>query len=964
MKQIKTIKTIVVTVLVVLTFMAVSTSVFSQYAWFYGKNRVPLEKFRWKYIETPNFNIYYYTTREGVIKKIAKAAESSYQKISDYLNVKIKDKIPIIFYSTKFDFIQTNILGYVPWGVIAFAQSTTYRVVIQGDAPFDDLEHTIAHEVAHIFEYEIQGRMSRYIASPLWVTEGFSDFITGEWDQFSLLTVRDGVVSDRIPEMTKSGDLQSPYYPGGGRTIGYDFGHIVYEFLNEKYGRRGVKRLLFSLKGGPMVSFRGGQNILKALDLTPKMFNYEFGKYLRKRFKKFMHKENPEDYSYIIGPDFPFAYSFSHQVSPSGEMLAVLTANMRAGFLDIILISMKDGKIIKKLTPGFTSKYDTIDLKFNPADGSSFAWNKKSNQIAFFARKGYTNYLVLIDVLSGDILKRVKIKNIQAPTSPVFHPNENKIYFTGQEVTESYLFSFDLNSKKIVKHTEGILFIKAIDLSPDGKRIVFSAKADQYYKLYLGTLANPEMAKQITSGDYNDITPAFSGDARYVYYSSDELQSYNICSIDLQEKMMYRYTDVKTGNFFPLEIPEEKDNLVISTYYKGSFTLFKKDISTPQEKRKIEFETIDKEELARREAEAEDISALGPDIDLKYRGKYKPFSKLYIQSLPPVGISVGTDGGLWGYSYLTLTDLLGDHNLSLLVSTFYGYRSYHLSYLNMKNRLQLFAHMFYFQDVYYYTGYITQNYLTTRKMYGLETGFFYPFNTYYRAEATMSFYKQQENFSEFFYGEQLPFGQFFSGWVMPLRFSLVGETTRFAYYGPNTGHTFKLTYEKYLKLGSEFMDAYVVQGDIRKYLRLDNHSLLAFRLWGFKSGGKNPLLYWTGGNNTLRAVGYRRWTGNNIFMFNAEFRFPLLNYAITPIGNIGPLRGKFFFDLGGVWFNGQDFRIFEKGKGLKLQDAVSSYGFGIEFFFLGYPMHVEWVWRTDLRRKSYYGVNFWVGFDF
>ncbi len=847
-------KNILAAVLAMLMFMVMTTAVFSQYAWFYGKNKVPVETFRWKYIETPHFQVYYYTTKQGVIKKIAKAAESSYKKISDYLNIKLKEKIPVIFYSTKIDFVQTNILGYVPWGAVAFAESTSYRVVIQGDAPFDDLEHTIAHELGHIFEYEIQGKMARYMPSPLWVTEGFSDFIAEDWDQFALLTVRDGAVSDRVPEMVKNGDLQSPYYPAGGRTIAYDFGHIVYEFLDEKYGRRGVKKLLFSLKGGPMVRFRGGRNILSALDLTPKMFNYEFGKYLRKRFKKFMHKENPEDYSYIIGPDFPFAYSFSHQISPSGEMLAVLTANTRTGFLEIILISMKDGKIIKKLTPGFTGKYDTIDLKFNPAEGSSFAWNKKNNQIAFFARKGYTFYLVLIDVLSGDILKRVKMKNIQAPTSPVFHPNENKIYFTGQDVTKSYLFSFDLATGKIVKHSEGVLFITAIDLSPDGNRIVFSAKADRYYKLYLGTLANPEMARQITTGDYNDITPAFSGDARYVYYSSDELQSYNICSIDLQEKMMYRYTDVKTGNFFPLEIPEEKDKLVMSTYYKGSFTLFKKDISTPQEKRKIEFEDVDKEELARREAEAEDISALGLDIELKYRGKYKPFAKLFIKSLPPVSVAVGTDGGFFGYSYLTLTDLLGDHDLSFLVSTFYGYRSYHLSYLNMKNRLQLYAHFFYFQDVYYYTPYPSQNYLTTRRMYGLETGFFYPLNTYYRLETTMSFYKQKENLSTLFYGEQLPYGQFFSGWAMPLRFSLVGETTRFANYGPNTGHTFKLTYEKYLKLGSDFLDAYVLQGDIRKYLRLDNYSLLRFACGDLNPGARTRCF--TGPGGTIPSV---RW---------------------------------------------------------------------------------------------------------
>jgi len=71
----------------------------------------------------------------------------------------------------------------------------------------------------------------------------------------------------------------------------------------------------------------------------------------------------------------------------------------------------------------------------------------------------------------------------------------------------------------------------------------------------------------------------------------------------------------------------------------------------------------------------------------------------------------------------------------------------------------------------------------------------------------------------------------------------------------------------------------------------------------------------------------------------------------------------FFFDLGGLWFHDQEFRVFERGS-LRLQDALSSFGYGIEFFLFGYPLHVEWVWRTDLRDKEYSGVNFWIGFDF
>jgi outer membrane protein assembly factor BamA len=105
-----------------------------------------------------------------------------------------------------------------------------------------------------------------------------------------------------------------------------------------------------------------------------------------------------------------------------------------------------------------------------------------------------------------------------------------------------------------------------------------------------------------------------------------------------------------------------------------------------------------------------------------------------------------------------------------------------------------------------------------------------------------------------------------------------------------------------------------------------------------------------------------------MFLFNAEFRFPIIQVALTPLGLVGPINGTFFFDVGGVWYNGQDFNFFrdkdEARRSFVLDDAISSYGFGLEFFLFGYPMHVDWVWRTDWRQKSYQGVTFWVGFDF
>ena len=939
----------IVTVFLLFIF---SLPAFSQYWWFYGKNKVLNYRYNWQYIETPNFNIYHYLTDKVLVKKIANASEQAYNKISNYLNIKIKKRIPLIFYSTHIDFELTNILGYLPPGVVAFAESTSYRVVVQGDMAFNDLVRTITHELGHIYEYEIMGRSYYFKRPPTWVLEGFSEFCTGKWGDFYLMAVKDMVLSERIPQLQENGDL-SPN--PNSRLVAYDFGHLIYEFLDHKFGRRGLKKFLYSLRGGGSL-FRGKRDVLRVFYYTPKMFNYEFGKYARERFKDSITKENPADYSYMIGPDFPFGYSFSHDISPSGEMLAVLTINRRNGTLDIILISMKDGKIIKKITPGFTSKYDYINLKFDPTDGNSFTWNKDSDVVAFFARKAWKNYLVLINILNKKIIKKIRIKDIQDPTSPQYLPGKEVIYFTGQEATKSYIYSIDLADGKPRKLTDGRLFIKAINISPDGEKIVYSAKEGEYLKLYLAPIENPGLAKKITDGDYNDITPSFSRDGKHIYYSSNELDSYNINTINLETKTLGRYTNVRTGNFFPVELPEEKNHVVISSWYGGIFSLYKKDISKPQDQRIISFEEPEKIAVKKEVPEKEETKII-------VKGKYKPFKKIYLKSLPPIGISIGTDGGFMGYSYLAMSDLMGDHNIDLLLYSYYGYQSYQLSYLNMRNRWQFYSRLFLFKDVYYpYYTYTRSK--TLRQTYGAEAGFFYPFSRAYRAEATVSLLHRNDNYSELYYGVQLPYGQFFDGPASAVRFSLVGETTRFANYGPNRGHTFKVSFEKYIKYSSNFMDAYSIQADFRKYLRLDNYTLLAFRLSGYKSGGPNSMLYWTGGNNTFRSSGYRRLVGNNYFLFNAEFRFPIIHAALTPIGILGPIRGSFFFDLGGVWFNGESFRVFEEGEGLKLRDAVSSYGFGIQFFMFGYPFHFDWVWKTDFTKKRYYGMNFWIGFDF
>lgn len=130
----------------------------------------------------------------------------------------------------------------------------------------------------------------------------------------------------------------------------------------------------------------------------------------------------------------------------------------------------------------------------------------------------------------------------------------------------------------------------------------------------------------------------------------------------------------------------------------------------------------------------------------------------------------------------------------------------------------------------------------------------------------------------------------------------------------------------------------------------------------------------------LRGFDYRALSGNQGFFGNVELRFPLIDLMKTPLGILGPLRGTLYAGVGGARWNGQPFRfgsrrdersyvndaVFgEPVGGYHLVDARASYGWGLQLFLLGLPLHFDWSRLTDLKVVSREGrFTFWVGYDF
>lgn len=959
---------------------------FAQFIYYpyYGKNKVLYEKFDWNHYQTTHFDIYYYVEDIQLLKNVAEMAESAYQRISQELKHQLSATVPLIYYRTSTDFEQTN-LFQLPEGVLGVAEPILYRVVIQGDMTLDEIQDLIEHEITHIFEYDLlwgSPGAALYSVSqpPGWIMEGFAEYNTQIWSSWSSLIVRDAVLNDRIPELSASGHLFSRYpLP---RSPDYDFGHAIYDFMESKYGKNGIREFWQSMKNSPLL---GRRNPFKrAFNQKPREFNHELKKYLRQRFKGFLLRENPEDYSLPIGPEFPlnpYYFSFSHTISPSGDVVAALTANIKDGDLDIILISTKDGSVIKNITKGYTLQYEHIKYEIDPSKGSDISWSSDGDRIAFFARAGQKHSLFIIDALTGKTQRKIKIPFDQ-PASPCFFPNGEEILFTAFHNGIHDVFKLNLSTEKILNLTEDDLFEKALAISPDGKHAAYTIRIDTYDKLFLSPINNLKKKTQLTSGRGNTITPHFTPDGKELFFSSDMRDAFNIYSLNLETGELKRYTDVRTGNFLPIPLPNDPKTIVFSSFNKGAFQIFKGELEGEAEK-KITFAEINADEKFKR---FEPILSI--EINKEKIKPYGGIGKLYLASRPPVDTIVSSDGSIYGGSAMSFSDLLADHTFYLTAYQVRSFRSYYVAYLNQKRRLQYMASafqytLFYYPEYAYYDPSFYQllsyrDATAVRKITGINISSYYPFNRYFRLEAGLGFFRYEEEFYNPFVNEILfsrgsSYDQFWNGNLLSASFSLVGETTRFNYYGPSSGNTFRFSLSQSLPvLSSSFLQNTIVEADLRQYINIGSDFLFALRFEGFASRGKNPYVFYFGGNNQVRSANYYNIIANEGWFANLEFRFPLVNSASTLIGQIGPVRGTFFFDIARAKIKGFPAKIFIWELNV-WADAIGSYGYGFEFFFLGLPIHLEFVKMLefpdisrpwDINVVGKFETKFWIGFDF
>src|SRR4030095_3677495 len=204
---------------------------------YFGQNKIVYDRFDWQTDKSTHFTIYFYDREQVSLQKVASYAESAYDEISRALNFQIPKSINIIYYSTHSEFEQTNTLGsFIPEGIGAFALPTRNRMVLPVDLPDEKLQKLIAHELTHVFQFEILfgGSFIRAYTSgaPQWLTEGMASYFAQDEDSKDRLGLRAAVLADQVPEIAERGIYGF---------FAYRFGHAVFDYIESEWGRDGVR---------------------------------------------------------------------------------------------------------------------------------------------------------------------------------------------------------------------------------------------------------------------------------------------------------------------------------------------------------------------------------------------------------------------------------------------------------------------------------------------------------------------------------------------------------------------------------------------------------------------------------------------------------------------------------------------------------------------------------------------------
>jgi Tol biopolymer transport system component len=520
-------------------------------AQYFGQNKVQYTTFDWQIIQTEHFDVHFYPDERVAAMDAARMAERSYARLSRVLGHRFRERKVIILYASHSDFQQTNTTtGDVGEGTGGFTDFFKQRNIMPLTGSYADIDHVLAHEMTHQFQLDVfshgrggsalQGVLQ--IQPPLWFMEGMAEYLSlGPTTPETAMWLRDAALTDSLPTIE-----QLTFDP---RFFPYRFGHAIWSYIGERWGDEAIGEILRgTVQGGIEASMKRvtglSLNQLSAQwrDAVQKQYLPEVGSRVRARaMSDSLLTEDRSDGTLHLAP----------ALSPDGKQVAYFSEK-DFYFVDLYLADGITGKVKRRILKStYSSNYETYRFI-----NSQAAWSPDGKYLAFVAKKGPRDELVIADVERNRRVRSISLK-LSGASTPSWSPDGEKLVFTGYDGGLSDLFVVNADGTGLRRLTED----KYADLhpvwSPDGRTIAFATDRGPEtdfrvlrignWRIALYQLENGavEVLPQMDQG--KNVSPQWAPDGRSIAFVSDRNGVSNIFLYDFDAKNVFQITDFFTG---------------------------------------------------------------------------------------------------------------------------------------------------------------------------------------------------------------------------------------------------------------------------------------------------------------------------------------------------------------------------------------------------------------------------------
>ncbi len=530
----------------------------------FGKNKVNDTSYRWKEIQGNQFRIIYPEELRQRAFYIARVYDANLERISRDLGVRLDHTIPVFIYPSQEEYETTHITTGLVEGSGGFTEFFKERVVFPIHSNNRGLKHLALHEMTHAVQlkYLLQGP---YRSLQLLLTGVLSPlwFLEGLAEYES--AAWDSMAAMQVRDAVMDHKLIPLNQLRG-------FSHLAAPQIHLAYHQSDLFIQFLVETYGPQCIARilrltkNRLNLHKALHkvtgLKPLPLEWKWQEYADKRLRVGgKGYQDPPSQARLLTDNK--GWNLFPSYSPDSSQIAFLSDWENEGFyFSLYILELATGRLRK--------------IKRRGLEHSSFGWSHDGKRLVLVSDDDNRSDLFVCD-LEHNKLERIRQK-FRNNRQPSFLPGDEEVGFVATMNGIADIYKIRLADGRVTPLTQTPNDESHPRWSPDGRFLVFSREYLEQYDLVIKDLDSGKETR-LTHTPYHELSPVFIPGGEALIYISDQDGIFNLHRLDLRSGISWPLSRVIGGIFTP-QVSQDAQRVLFSYFRHGQYRIFESPMLT------------------------------------------------------------------------------------------------------------------------------------------------------------------------------------------------------------------------------------------------------------------------------------------------------------------------------------------------------------------------------------------------